>query len=137
MRECFGLLFKNRPLLMLFLGNIFFVVCKIAEQVSFYFVADLMFDRRYNVVVDVIKFPGFLLAGLIVPKLIEMAGRKADSKRFYQLCCVSAIVIHILFAVVCYRGLMLKEPGSPVSLLTGACVILFTGLTTILWNLKI
>lgn len=130
-RECFGLLFKNRPLLMLFLGNIFFVVCKIAEQVSFYFVADLMFDRRYNVVVDVIKFPGFLLAGLIVPKLIEMAGRKADSKRFYQLCCVSAIVIHILFAVVCYRGLMLKEPGSPVSLLTGACVILFTGLTTI------
>lgn len=62
-RECFGLLFKNRPLLMLFLGNIFFVVCKIAEQVSFYFVADLMFDRRYNVVVDVIKFPGFLLAG--------------------------------------------------------------------------
>lgn len=91
MRECFGLLFKNRPLLMLFLGNIFFVVCKIAEQVSFYFVADLMFDRRYNVVVDVIKFPGFLLAGLIVPKLIEMAGRKADSKRFYQLCCVSAI----------------------------------------------
>ena len=90
-----------------------------------------MFDRRYNVVVDVIKFPGFLLAGLIVPKLIEMAGRKADSKRFYQLCCVSAIVIHILFAVVCYRGLMLKEPGSPVSLLTGACVILFTGLTTI------
>ena len=36
-RECFGLLFKNRPLLMLFLGNIFFVVCKIAEQVSFLF----------------------------------------------------------------------------------------------------
>ena len=57
MRECFGLLFKNRPLLMLFLGNIFFVVCKIAEQVSFYFVADLMFDRRYNVV-DGIEFGG-------------------------------------------------------------------------------
>ena len=39
-KECFALLFKNRPLLMLFLGNIFFVICKIAEQVSFYFVAD-------------------------------------------------------------------------------------------------
>lgn len=130
-KECFALLFQNRPLLMLFLGNIFFVLCKIAEQVSFYFVADLMFNRKYNVVIDVIKFPGFLLAGILVPMLIEKAGRRADSRRFYQLCCVSAIVIHALFAVVTYRGLMLKEPGTSVSLLTGIFVVLFTGLTTI------
>ncbi|UKI22429.1 MAG: MFS transporter [Anaerotruncus sp.] len=45
-KDCFALLFKNRPLLMLFIGNIFFVICKIAEQVSFYFVADLMFNRK-------------------------------------------------------------------------------------------
>ena len=40
-KECFALLFKNRPLLMLFFANIFFLICKIPEQISFYFVADL------------------------------------------------------------------------------------------------
>ena len=54
-KECFQLLFKNRPLLMLFLANIFFLLCKVAEQVSFYFVADLMFNRQYNIFIDVIK----------------------------------------------------------------------------------
>lgn len=56
-KECFALLFKNRPLLMLFFANIFFLICKIPEQISFYFVADLLFNRKYNVFIDVIKFP--------------------------------------------------------------------------------
>jgi len=130
-KECFALLFKNRPLLMLFIGNIFFLLCKIAEQVSFYFVADLMFNRKYNIFVDVAKFPGFLFAGILVPKLIERWGRKADSRRFYQLCCVAAILLHILFAAVCFKGLMGKPEGESVSLFTGILVIAFTGLTTI------
>ena len=100
-KECVMLLFKNRPLLMLFLGNIFFVICKIAEQVSFYFVADLMFNRQYNIFIDVVKFPGFLIAGLFVPKIIERLGRKADSKKFYQACCIVAIILHALFAITC------------------------------------
>lgn len=130
-KECFSLLFKNRPLLMLFLGNIFFVLCKVAEQVSFYFVADLMFNLKYNAVIDVVKFPGFLLAGIIVPKIIEKLGQKADSKRFYQMCCVSAIILHILFAVLTFKGLLQKESGTSVSLLTGITVCAFTCLTTI------
>lgn len=130
-KECFVLLFKNRPLLMLFLGNCFFVICKIAEQVSYYFVADLMFNRQYNVFIDVVKFPGFLFAGLLVPKIIEKLGRKADSKKFYQICCVTAIILHVLFAVVCYNGLMNKAEGTSVSLFVGIMVVLFTGLTAI------
>lgn len=130
-RECFSLLFKNRPLLMLFLGNIFFVICKIAEQVSFYFVADLMFNRKYNVFIDVVKFPGFLVAGLLVPKIVETLGRKADSKKFYQACCVVAIILHALFAITCYNGLMNKAAGDSVPLFTGILVVLFTGLTSI------
>ncbi len=130
-RECFSLLFKNRPLLMLFLGNIFFVICKIAEQVSFYFVADLMFNRQYNIFIDVVKFPGFLVAGLLVPKIVETLGKKADSKKFYQACCIVAIILHALFAITCYNGLMNKAAGESVPLFTGILVVLFTGLTSI------
>lgn len=130
-KECFALLFKNRPLLMLFLGNIFFVICKIAEQVSFYFVADLMFNRSYNVFIDVVKFPGFLVAGLLVPKIVERLGRRADSKKFYQACCVAAILLHGLFALACYNGLMNKPEGESVGLFTGILVVLFTGMTAI------
>lgn len=129
--ECFSLLFKNRPLLMLFLGNIFFVICKIAEQVSFYFVADLMFDRKYNVFIDVVKFPGFLFAGILVPKIVELLGRKADSKKFYQACCGVAIILHVLFAATTFNGLMNKAEGESVSLGVGILVIIFTGLTAI------
>lgn len=129
--ECFSLLFKNRPLLMLFLGNIFFVICKIAEQVSFYFVADLMFDRKYNVFIDVVKFPGFLFAGLLVPKIVELLGRKADSKKFYQACCGVAILLHVLFAATTFNGLMNKPEGESVSLGIGIIVVIFTGLTAI------
>lgn len=130
-KECFKLLFQNRPLLMLFVGNILFILCKIPEQVSFYFISDLLFNRKYNVFIDVIKFPGFLLAGLIVPKIVEKLGEKADSRRFYQVCCVSAIVIHLLFAACTYSGLMNKEEGTSASLLTAIIVILFTGLSVI------
>ena len=128
-KECLALLFKNRPLLMLFLGNIFFVICKIAEQVSFYFVADLMFNRQYNIFIDVVKFPGFLIAGLLVPKIVETLGKRADSKKFYQACCVCAIILHALFAITCYNGLMNKAAGESVPLFTGILVVLFTGLT--------
>ena len=130
-KECFALLFKNRPLLMLFLGNIFFILCKIPEQVSFYFISDLMFDRRYNVFIDVIKFPGFLLAGLIVPRIVEKLGRRADSRRFYQVCCLAAIVIHTFFALCTYGGVMGKQTGTAVSLFSAILVILFTGLSTV------
>ena len=130
-KECISLLFKNRPLLMLFLGNIFFVICKIAEQVSFYFVADLMFNRQYNIFIDVVKFPGFLIAGLLVPKIVERLGRKADSKKFYQACCIVAIILHAFFAITCYNGLMNKAAGESVPLFTGILVVLFTGLTSI------
>ena len=130
-KECFSLLFKNRPLLMLFLCNVFFVLCKVAEQVSFYFVADLMFNLKYNAVIDVVKFPGFLFAGILVPKIVEKLGEKADSRRFYQVCCISAIILHLLFAVFTFKGLLQKGADQSVSLLTGIMVSAFTCLTTI------
>lgn len=135
-KECFRLLFKNRPLLMLFLANIFFLLCKIPEQFSYYFVADLMFNRDYNIFIDVVKFPGFLLAGLIVPKIIEKLGQRADSRRFFQICCIAAIALNVLFAATTYHGLVQKESGASVSLFTGILVVLFTGLATIPMEFK-
>ncbi|MGN0447311.1 MAG: MFS transporter [Acutalibacteraceae bacterium] len=135
-KECFKLLFQNRPLMMLFLGNIFFILCKIPEQVSFYFVQDLMFTRKYNIFIDIIKFPGFLLAGLIVPKIVEALGKKADSRKFYQVCCLAAIVINCLFAALTYNGLIKKEAGTIVSIFTGIMIVLFTGLSAIPMEFK-
>lgn len=129
--ECFKLLFRNRPLLMLFTANLFFLLVKVANQVSFYFVADLMFTTKYNVFIDVITFPGFLIAGIGVPKIVEKLGSRSDPRKFYRVCCVLAIAFHVLFAVTCYNGLINKEPGSVVSLPIGILIVLFTGLTAI------
>lgn len=130
-KDCFKLLFKNRPLLMLFLGNVFFVLCKIPEQVSAYFVSDLLFTRKYNVFIDIIKFPASILAGLIVPKIAEKLGEKSDPKKFYQVCCLTAMTINLLFAACTYKGLVGKEAGTTVSLITGIMVVMFTGLSVI------
>lgn len=135
-KDCFKLLFKNRPLLMLFLGNIFFVLCKIPEQVSAYFVSDLMFTRKYNIFIDIVKFPGFLLAGLLVPKIVEKLGKKADSRKFYQACCLAAIAINLMFAALTYSGLINKEAETAVSLFTGIVIVIFTGLSAIPMEFK-
>ena len=129
--DCFKLLFKNRPLLMLFLANVFFLIVKVTNQVSFYFVADLMFTTKYNVFIDVITFPGFLIAGIGVPWLVEKLGQKSDSRKFYRICCAAAIVIHLLFAALTFNGLVNKQPGTEVSLPVGIIVVLFTGLAAI------
>lgn len=130
-KECFSLLFKNQPLFMLFISNVFFVLCKIPEQVSAYFVSDLMFNRKYNIFIDVIKFPGFLLAGLIIPVIVEKMGKNADSRRIYRFCCAAAIFVHCIFAAVTYNALMNKSADTPVSLGFGIMVVLFTGISVI------
>jgi Na+/melibiose symporter-like transporter len=116
---------------MLFLANIFFLIVKVTNQVSFYFVADLMFTTKYNVFIDVITFPGFLIAGIGVPWLVEKLGQKSDSRKFYRICCTAAIVIHLLFAALTFNGLVNKQPGTEVSLPVGILVVLFTGLAAI------
>ncbi len=130
-KECFKLLFKNRPLLMLFIANLLFILVKVTNQISFYFVADLMFTTKYNVFIDVITFPGFLIAGIGVPKLVEKLGEKSDPRKFYRICCIVAIAAHILFAITCYNGYINKAPGAVVSLPVGILTVIFTGITAI------
>ena len=135
-KECFRLLFRNRPLLMLFLANVCFVLCKIPEQVSAFFVRDLMYNPKYNVFIDIVKFPGSLIAAVLVPMIMEKLGKNANPKRFYQVCCLLAIGLSALFAVTTYPGLMKKAPDVSVTLLTGILIVAFTGLLAVPMEFK-
>ncbi len=129
-KECLKLLFSNRPLLMLFLGNILFVLIKVPEQASFYFVYDSLFNAKYNGLLEIAKAPGSLLAALFVPMIVEKLGERSDSKKFYQACCALGVLINGAFAASTYGGIMKKADGTPISLLTGILVIAFTFLAT-------
>lgn len=129
-KECFRLLFSNRPLLMLFLGNIFFVLIKVPEQASFYFAYDSLFEPRYNGLLDVVKAPGSVLAGIFVPMIIEKLGAKADSKKFYQVCCILGIAFNGLYALTTYNGIMNKPADEAVSLPIGILTLAFSMLVT-------
>lgn len=130
LKECIHLLITNRPLLMLFLCNIFFVVIKVSEQASFYFAYDSLFNPKYNGLLDIAKAPGSVIAGVLVPVIVERLGAKSDSKKFYQACCVMGIVLNGLFALCTYNGIMNKGVNQSVSLFTGILVLIFSMLVT-------
>lgn len=128
--ECLKLLVSNRPLLMLFLGNILFVLIKVPEQASFYFAYDSLFNAKYNGFLDIAKAPGSVLAAVFVPMIVEKLGKRSDSKKFYQACCILGAIVNGVFALSTYSGIMKKPDGTPVSLFTGILVILFSLLAT-------
>lgn len=128
--ECFKLLFTNRPLFMLFLGNVFFVLIKVAEQASFYFAYDSLFNAKYNGLLDIVKAPGSVLAAVIVPMIVQKLGAKSDSKKFYQICCLSGVVLNGLYALTTYNGILNKPVDEPVSTGIGVLVLAFSMLVT-------
>lgn len=130
LKECLKLLLSNRPLMMLFICNIFFVLIKVADQASFYFAYDSLFNPKYNGFLDIAKAPGSFLAGIMVPIIVEKLGAKADSKKFYQVCCVAGIVINVLFGAATYNGIINKQVGTSVTLFTGITVLVFSMLAT-------
>lgn len=129
-KECFRLLFSNRPLLMLFICNIFFVLIKVSEQASFYFAYDSLFEPRYNGFLDIAKAPGSFLAGIFVPIIIEKLGAKADSRKFYRICCLMGIILNGLYAITTYNGIMNKPADEAVSVPVGILTIVFSMLVT-------
>ena len=128
--ECIKLLVSNRPLFMLFLGNIFFVLIKVAEQASFYFAYDSLFDPKYNGFLDIVKAPGSVLAAVIVPMIVQKLGVRADSKKFYQICCLAGMIFNGLFALTTYNGIINKPENEPVSVGIGVLVLAFSMIVT-------
>ena len=131
LKECLRLLVSNRPLLMLFLGNLVFILIKVPEQVAFYFAYDSLYAPKYNGFLDIAKAPGSVLAAVIVPLIVEKLGEKADSRRFYQACCVVGALVNGAFALSTFPGVMNKPADQPVSLFSGILVVAFTMLATI------
>ena len=131
LKECLRLLVSNRPLFMLFLGNLVFILIKVPEQVSFYFAYDSLYAPKYNGFLDIAKAPGSVLAAVIVPLIVEKLGEKADSRRFYQACCVVGALVNGVFALSTFPGVMNKPADQPVSLFTGILVVAFTMFSTI------
>ena len=130
LKDCLRLLATNRPLMMLVLCNLLFVLIKVSEQASFYFAYDSLFNARYNVFLDAAKFPGSFLAGVFVPLIVEKLGARSDSRKFYQVCCMLGVAVNGLFALCTYNGVMNKPEGASVTLLTGILVVAFTALST-------
>lgn len=130
LRDCLRLLVTNRPLIMLVLCNVLFVIIKVSEQASFYFAYDSLFNARYNVFLDVAKFPGSFLAGIFVPVIVEKLGARSDSRRFYQICCALGAAVNGLFALTTYNGILNKPADASVSLFTGVLTVAFTALST-------
>ncbi len=130
LKECLKLLFTNRPLLMLFLCNIFFVLVKVTEQASFYFAYDSLFNAKYNGLLDAVKAPGSVLAGIFVPMIVEKLGAKSDSKKFYQVCCTLGALLNGLYALTTYNGIVNKPADEPVSTGIGVLVLVFSMLVT-------
>lgn len=129
--QCFRLLLQNRPLFMLFIANIFFLLAMVPAHATVYFSVDLMGSGKYDMMLGIAAGPAQALAGLVVPKLAEKLGEKVDFRRFYIWCCVIAAGIHALFFAVCWSGLMNKPSTQEVSLLTAVLVILFYGVSKI------
>ncbi|MCD7828579.1 MAG: MFS transporter [Clostridiales bacterium] len=130
LKECLKLLVTNRPLLMLFTGNIIYVIIKVAEQASFYFAYDSLFNAKYNGILDVAKAPGSVLAGILVPLIVEKLGEKSDSKKFYQVCCLAGAILNGLYALTTYNGIVNKAADEPVSTGIGILVVVFSMLVT-------
>lgn len=130
-KECFSLLLKNRPLFMLFLSNMAFLLVTVKTAVQMYFAVDLMGDAAYVTILSVALAPAPFIAGVLVPWVVEKLGERADFKKMYIACCVIAAAMHGLFYLTTSGSLLNNETGSKPSLFIVVLVMIFTVLTSI------
>ena len=135
-RECFRLLLKNKPLFMLFLSNMAFLLVTVKTSVQMYFAVDLMGDASYVTALSVALAPAPFIAGLLVPWVTEKLGEKADFKKMYVVCCLAAAALHGLFYVVTGGSLLHLSTGARPTVATVILVMLFVVLTSIPLEIK-
>lgn len=112
--ECFRLLIKNRPLFMLFLSNMAFLLVTAKTASNMYFAIDLMGSGKFYTILGIAGAPAPFIAGVAVPWVVQKLGAKADFKKLFIGCCVIAAVMHALIFFVCGGSLLsLKEGESP------------------------
>ncbi len=134
--QCFRLLMKNRPLFMLFLANMAFLLVTVQSAASMYFAIDLVGNAKFYTILQIAVMPAPFIAGIFVPWLVHKLGEKADFKKMYIVCCLIAAVMHLLFFVFCKTPLMALGTGESPSLPVLMMCMLFIFLGTIPLEIK-
>ena len=126
--ECLRLLLQNRPLFMLFLSNMLFLLATVPSAVTMYFAVDLMGDSKFVLFLTIALAPAPFIAGIGVPMLAEKLGAKADFRKIYMGCCLAAALVHGVFFLACRSGLVNKPStqavGWPMAILVVALLAL-------------
>ncbi len=126
--QCVRLLLMNRPLFMLFLANLAFLLVTAQSATQMYFAIDLVGDSKFFLFLQIALAPAPILAGIIVPWVVQKLGPRADFKKLYIYSCLTAASMHLLLFITCARPLMALETGQTPSLLIIIFCMLFTGL---------
>ncbi len=134
--QCVRLLLKNRPLFMLFLANMAFLLVTVQSAANMYFAIDLVGNAKFYAILQVAVMPAPFIAGILVPWLVQKLGVKADFKKMYIVCCLIAAVMHLLFFVFCKNPLMALKTGESPTLPTLILCMLFIFLGTIPLEIK-
>ena len=100
-KHCFELLLKNKPLFMLFLANMAFLLVTVQSSINSFVAIDLFGSQKYKTLLDVAAAPAPFVAGIFTPILVEKLGKKADFKKLYQLFCIIAAALSGLFFITC------------------------------------
>jgi len=130
-KECLHLLIQNRPLFMLFLSNMMFLMATVPSAVSMYFAVDLMGDSKFVLFLTIAMAPAPFIAGIGVPMLAEKLGAKADFKKIYMGCCLAAAAVHTVFFFACRGGLTNKPSTQAVSWPMAVMIVVFLALSVI------
>ena len=130
-KQCFSLLLKNRPLFMLFLSNMAFLLVTARTSAYMYFAIDLVGSAKFYAILGVAGAPAPFIAGVGVPWLVQKLGSKADFKKLFIGCCLAAAIMHGLLFVVCGKPLMELEAGETPSIFVLILCMFFIFASTI------
>ncbi len=129
--DCFRLLLRNKPLFMLFLSNMAFLLVTVKTAVQMYFAVDLMGDAAYVTVLSVALAPAPFIAGILVPWITERLGERADFKKMYIVCCLIAAGLHGLFHLATAGTLLHLPAGAKPGVMTVIAVLFFIVVTSV------
>ena len=110
-KEQVHLLFQNKPLFMLVISNILFLLTTLPAAVQMYFAIDLMGNADYNIILGFAGGPAIFLSAIIIPKITEKFGSKMDFRKFYLACCLGGAAVHALLHITMKNTLM-KNAGA-------------------------
>lgn len=122
--QCFKLLLKNRPLFMLFLSNMAFLLVTAKTSAYMYFAIDLIGSSKFYMLLGIAGAPAPFIAGAAVPWVVQKLGAKADFKKLFIICCAVASLMHGLLFLTCKGSLLnLKDGETPPVFILVLCML--------------